>query len=208
MPFYKVVNDRKGSKVESRYWHAFESGDICEAGTLDVGIYGVTATKGGVTQYLAIEDIVEVRQVAFEDLLQGNTYTLVGELVSNIGTKLTSKPVTVKRSCEDETGDKMFLDDDGSIVWFYPCDNERAKFFEEKVAQESKPVYDAPSLTETTEAPASVPRKKVIYEVVSGDGTTVHRTKNRKKAREIKAILGGKESGAVIHLYALEKEIR
>lgn len=169
------------------------------------------------SQCLHASDVVEMEIVSLDKLEVGDVAYTKDYLPSNIAKEgsenkkygvVAGGVFTVLEIDHDSTHSHLLKGetfDNG--LWFVQRDLKAATFFREKKIVDNviTPQY---TVEHKAEKVKPKPRTKAVYEVQLGDGTSILCTKSRKRARSVKASLGGKEKGVVIIQYNAHKEVR
>lgn len=183
----------------------------------------LSATYG---QTLSLEDVAEVFPIAdWRELKTGVSYQADRDIRSNIGYIIKAGDVFLcADSCHDDSagmyeehGQYPQFSIKGTNQYYTEKGNAGVKIYAlEQVDTEPTKGYDVKQVVAAkveggVALKADVKpqkRTKPIYEVQLADGTSVLRTKDRDRARRMKATLGGKEKGVTIQQYNHTKEIR
>ncbi|WYV99050.1 hypothetical protein Amme3_00054 [Pseudomonas phage vB_PpuM-Amme-3] len=235
MRHFMVKNDYQ-SKQRPRIMHGYKAGQVLEglltvAGS-EVSLYGPTKAdlvfgetptnyclSESYSQGLCIHDVVEVLPITdWRDLKTGSSYVADADIESNIGNVIKAGEVFLcDDSCHDDNqgvyeryGQYPQFSANGTNQYYFEKGNKGVKLFEVQTVDNKPEVVDTTEIKDTlVEGDTKAPQKrtKPIYEV-QYNGQAVLLTKNRDKARRLKADLGGKEKGAIIMQYNAVKEIR
>lgn len=233
--YYQVLRDYKSAQ-RPQVMHGYKAGQILVGRNDDgdtVDLYGATKSDkvfGSAPckaclddtygQTLRLVDVLPLEVVTIDQLVEGDTIVFNEQVKSNIG-----YGPEVGEHCKVD-----IIDEDHQTpvhltgvfntygLWFTRKALEAATIFRVKKIVEQ--VVDAePEVVHTTEikveqqarvegeVKAPEPRTKPIYEVLA-KGVSVLKTKDRQKARKLKARLGGKANGVIIMQYNATKEIR
>lgn len=231
--YFRVLRDYKSKRPEPRILHGYKAGQILIGRNEDgytVDLYGATKSdlvfgsepceeylSTTYSQTLHLSDVEEVEVVQVEQIVPGDTIYFEKATICNVGRYSDPcVPAEAAAYVDQNDGSSQPLRLSGKWhttgLWFRQRDLEQTRIFRvKKISEEG--VDATPEVVHTTEitvegeVKAPKPRTKPIYEV-QYNGQSVLKTKDRSKARRLKADLGGKEAGAIIMQYNAAKEIR
>jgi len=233
--YFMVLRDYQ-SEQRPRIMHGYKAGQILTgyADSRNVYLSGATtaelvfgrpacseskwAKSDNYSQCLHACDVVEMEIVSLDKLGVGDVAYTKNYLPSNIaedGSENSQYGVVaggVFTVLAIDNGSEHYHLQFGETfdngLWFVQRHLKVATFFRVKKLEKAVDTEQKPQYTVKHKAEEVKPRTKVVYEVQLSDGTSILLTKNRKRARAIKATLGGKEKGVVIIQYNAHKEVR
>lgn len=229
--YYQVLRDYK-SVQRPAIVHGYKAGQILRGVPRGTTVDLIGATKSDLVfgsapcgeclkdtyvQTLRLTDVLELEVITIEQLAEGETIVFNEKVKSNIGYGPEAGEHCKVDAVDEDPLTPVHLTGDFNTfgLWFTRKALEAATIFRvKKIVGE---VVDAePEVVHTTEIKADKvegevkapePRTKPIYEVLA-KGVSVLKTKDRQKARKLKARLGGKANGVIIMQYNATKEIR